>query len=425
MPVIAAQAGFVSLPAATYPAAGRTRASMNAQAVSAIAANRSAVNTQNSNHAMWASLPATDPEIRGIGTTARSAPRRRTHLGDATGPRSAARSSGALVVGRQTQTSVFLSGHRGRVRRLGGTGAGHAGRRPLGGRLARGRGGLLGSGRLLLGRLRLLDLGRLRLLDLGRLRLLDDVLSGRLGRLGGGVDLLLGLGRDLGRLGRGLLRDRGHLVGGLDDGLGRLLEHVVHGVLDGVDSLLGTAHDPAEAGLTAQVLDDLGTVLGQVLDGGQRLGTGGLDQAGDGVAQHLGTDGGGELLRGGAGVAGSLGRPGTGLLDGQVGLDLGLARQGHDSGGGLGAELRDGGAGPLDGEVTGADDGEVQGLVGRHGGLAVLLHGRGGGHADSLDVLDGDGEFSVAGVVLAREAPAWAERCSRTYVSYSSSSTAL
>src|SRR3954447_10634404 len=417
MPVIAAQAGFVSLPAATYPAAGRIRASMNAQAVSAIAANRSAVNTQNSNHAMWASLPATDPEIRGIGTTARGAPRRRTHLGDATGPRSAARSSGALVVGRQTQTSVLLGGHRGRVRRLGGTGAGHAGRRPLGGRLARGRGGLLGSGRL--------PLGRLRLLDLGRLRLLDDVLSGRLGRLGGGVDLLLGLGRDLGRLGRGLLRDRGHLVGGLDDGLGRLLEHVVHGVLDGVDSLLGAAHDPAEAGLTAQVLDDLGTVLGQVLDGGQRLGTGGLDQAGDGVAQHLGTDGGGELLRGGAGVAGSLGRPGTGLLDGQVGLDLGLARQGHDSGGGLGAELRDGGAGPLDGEVTGADDGEVQGLVGRHGGLAVLLHGRGGGHADSLDVLDGDGEFSVAGVVLAREAPAWAERCSRTYVSYSSSSTAL
>src|SRR3954464_3134311 len=425
MPVIAAQAGFVSLPAATYPAAGRIRASMNAQAVSAIAANRSAVNTQNSNHAMWASLPATDPEIRGIGTIARGAPRRRTDLGDATGPRSAARSSGALVVGRQTQTSVVLGGHRGRVRRLGGTGAGHAGRRPLGGRLARGRGGLLGSGRLRLGRLRLLDLGRLRLLDLGRLRLLDDVLSGRLGRLGGGVDLLLRLGRDLGRLGRGLLRGRGPLVGGLDDGLGRLLEHVVHGVLDGVDSLLGTAHDPAEAGLTAQVLDDLGTVLGQVLDGGQRLGTGGLDQAGDGVAQHLGTDGRGELLRGGAGVAGSLGRPGTGLLDGEVGLDLGLARQGHDSGGGLGAELRDGGAGPLDGEVTGADDGEVQGLVGRHGGLAVLLHGRGGGHADSLDVLDGDGEFSVAGVVLAREAPAWAERCSRTYVSYSSSSTAL
>src|SRR3954467_7932748 len=110
MPVIAAQAGFVSLPAATYPAAGRTRASMNAQAVSAIAANRSAVNTQNSNHAMWASLPATHPEIRGIGTIARGAPRRRTHLGDATGPRSAARSSGALVVGRQTQTSVVLGG---------------------------------------------------------------------------------------------------------------------------------------------------------------------------------------------------------------------------------------------------------------------------------------------------------------------------
>src|SRR3954447_20140704 len=73
MPVIAAQAGFVSLPAATYPAAGRIRASMNAQAVSAIAANRSAVNTQNSNHAMWVSLPATDPEIRGIGTIARVA----------------------------------------------------------------------------------------------------------------------------------------------------------------------------------------------------------------------------------------------------------------------------------------------------------------------------------------------------------------
>src|SRR3954451_19089295 len=126
MPVIAAQAGFVSLPAATYPAAGRIRASMNAQAVSAIAANRSAVNTQNSNHAMWASLPATGPEIRRSGTIPRAAPRRRTDLEDATGPRSAARSSGALVVGRQTQTSVVLGGHRGRGRPPGGTGAGDA-----------------------------------------------------------------------------------------------------------------------------------------------------------------------------------------------------------------------------------------------------------------------------------------------------------
>ena len=92
----------------------------------------------------------------------------------------------------------------------------------------------------------------------------------------------------------------------------RLLEHVLEGVLDGVDGALGATDDPAEAGLAAQVLDDLGTALGQRLDGGDRLGAGGLDQAGDGAAQRLGTDGDGELVGRGAGGAGSRRWPGCG-----------------------------------------------------------------------------------------------------------------
>src|SRR3954453_7660072 len=111
MPVIAAQAGFVSLPAATYPAAGRTRASMNAQAVSAIAANRSAVNTQNSNHAMWASLPATDPEIRGIGTIARDAPRRRGQLSETRqGPGALHAAPGPWSLDVRRRRQFFLAG---------------------------------------------------------------------------------------------------------------------------------------------------------------------------------------------------------------------------------------------------------------------------------------------------------------------------
>ena len=151
------------------------------------------------------------------------------------------------------------------------------------------------------------------------------------------------------------------------DDLGRaLLEHVLEGVLDGVDGALGAAHDPAEAGLVTQLLDDLGTVLGQLLDGGGRLGAGGLDQAGDGAAQRLGTDGDGELLGRGAGGAGGLGGPGAGLLDGEVGLDLRLARQGL----GLGAELGDDGLGALDGQVTGADGGQDGVLAARRAGWA-------------------------------------------------------
>src|SRR3954447_2803231 len=111
MPVIAAQAGFVSLPAATYPAAGRTRASMSAQAVSAIAANRSAVNTQNSNHAMWASLPATDPEIRGIGTIARDAPRRRGQLSETRqGPGALHAAPGPWALDARRRRQFFLAG---------------------------------------------------------------------------------------------------------------------------------------------------------------------------------------------------------------------------------------------------------------------------------------------------------------------------
>src|SRR3954454_19679299 len=129
MPVIAAQAGFVSLPAATYPAAGRTRASMNAQAVSAIAANRSAVNTQNSNHAMWASLPATDPEIRGIGTIARDAPRRRGQLSETRqGPGALHAAPGPWSLDVRRRRQFFLAG----------TAVGSAG---LGGRGGGGRGG--------------------------------------------------------------------------------------------------------------------------------------------------------------------------------------------------------------------------------------------------------------------------------------------
>src|SRR3954454_15210088 len=111
MPVIAAQAGFVSLPAATYPAAGRTRASMNAQAVSAIAANRSAVNTQNSNHAMWASLPATDPASRGIRTLARDAPRRRGQLSETRqGPGALHAAPGPWSLDVRRRRQFFLAG---------------------------------------------------------------------------------------------------------------------------------------------------------------------------------------------------------------------------------------------------------------------------------------------------------------------------
>ena len=82
----------------------------------------------------------------------------------------------------------------------------------------------------------------------------------------------------------------------------------------------------------------------------------------------VGADGLGQLLRGGAGGAGGLGGPGAGdvgglggpgagLADGEVGLDLGLAGQRL----GLAAELVEDGAGLLEGQVTGADDGEDRG----------------------------------------------------------------
>src|SRR5215212_3577819 len=134
-------------------------------------------------------------------------------------------------------TSVLLGGHRGRVGRLGGGGAGHGRRGALDRRRAGGRGARLGRDGL--------DGG-----GLGRLRGLDGLLGGGLRRLG---DV-----GDLGRLGSGLLRDRGHLVGGLDDGLGGVLEHLLEGVLDGVNGTLGPTDDATEGGLVTQLLDDLG-----------------------------------------------------------------------------------------------------------------------------------------------------------------------
>src|SRR3954471_18489574 len=127
MPVIAAQAGFVSLPAATYPAAGRTRASRNAQAVSAIAANRSAVNTQNSNHAMWASLPATHPEIRGIGTTARGA-LEGGHISETRqGPGALHAAPGPWSSDVRRRRQLFLAGGAGGAAASGGGGGGGRG----------------------------------------------------------------------------------------------------------------------------------------------------------------------------------------------------------------------------------------------------------------------------------------------------------
>src|SRR5215213_4149520 len=102
-------------------------------------------------------------------------------------------------------TSVLLGGHRGRVGRLGGGGAGHGRRGARGRRRAGGRGARLGRD-----------------------------------------------GLDRGRLGSGLLRDRGHLVGGLDDGLGGVLEHLLEGILDGVDGTLGPTDDATEGGLVTQ-----------------------------------------------------------------------------------------------------------------------------------------------------------------------------
>src|ERR1700712_2940196 len=73
------------------------------------------------------------------------------------GPGALLAAPGPWSVGRQT--SVLLRGDRSRVGRLGGAGAGHAGRRRLGRGLLRGGGGAL----------------------LGSLRRLDGLLGGRLG----------------------------------------------------------------------------------------------------------------------------------------------------------------------------------------------------------------------------------------------------
>ena len=79
--------------------------------------------------------------------------------------------------------------------------------------------------------------------------------------------------------------------------------------LDGVDGVLGATDDAAEAGLAAELLDDLGTALGELLDGGEGLGAGGLHEA---AVDGLGADGAGDLLGGGTGVVHGLGRPGCG-----------------------------------------------------------------------------------------------------------------
>jgi len=128
------------------------------------------------------------------------------------------------------------------------------------------------------------------------------------------------------------------------------------------------------------------------------------------VVRRLRADDGDQLRDGRPRVVGGLGGPVTGLLDGEVGLDLRLARQG--------AELRDGGTGLGDGEVTGADSGQEGGLGAlcdraalSDGELAVLLHGLGGGHADSFGGRDGGiwGSCWEAAGEAAR-----AEPCSRT-----------
>src|SRR3954447_9764288 len=341
--VIAAHAGLESLPAATNEGAGRNTASTKAHTARASVAYRSPSIRYQSK--------LTSPRYPAARALPESLPVRVTPR-ERTGPRSAARSSGALA--RATWVSGLLGRHRGRVDRLGGAGAGHARRRL-------GRGGPAGRTGGLAGR----RLGRLHRLD----RLLGDGLDGLLGRLGGLVDLLLRLVRDLGGLRGGLLRDRGDLVGGLDHGLGAVLEDLLDLVLDGVDGGLGPADDAAEARLGAELLDDAGTALGERLDGRGGLGPGGLDEARDGAADGLGAHGGGEL-----------GGRGAGLLDTEVGLDAGLAGQGL----GARAQGADDGLGALDGQVTGADGGQQLGLVELDGGLAVLLRGLGGGHADSF-----------------------------------------
>src|SRR3954463_1353055 len=105
--VMASQPGLVSFPAATKPGAGRTRASMNAHPARASAPQVRTKNTSPSNDAMG---PAYAPRAGESGSSRRhraGAPR--TEGADATGPRSARGSSGALVdatSGRQ----FFLAG---------------------------------------------------------------------------------------------------------------------------------------------------------------------------------------------------------------------------------------------------------------------------------------------------------------------------
>src|SRR5215218_492485 len=96
-PVIAAQPGLVSLPAATNPAAGRTSASTKAHRVNTCAATYRAKRSHPSNHAMPRAYPqdCSDP-----GCTTR----------DSTGPRSAVRSSGALSMIRRQLPVFFFAG---------------------------------------------------------------------------------------------------------------------------------------------------------------------------------------------------------------------------------------------------------------------------------------------------------------------------
>src|SRR4051794_26257180 len=361
---IAAHAGLVSLPAATNEGAGRNTASTKAHTARASVAYRSP-SIRYQSKLTCARYPAAGGSRGAAGARhpsgAHRAPERCAQL----------RGPGSCDVG-----SGLLGRRPGRGGRLGGAGAGHARRRP-------GRGGLAGRRGALAGR----GLGGLHRLD----RLLGSGLDGLLGRLGGLVDLLLRLLRDLGGLRGGLLRDRGDLVGGLGHGLGGVLEDLLDLVLDGVDGGLGPADDAAEARLGAELLDDAGTALGERLDGRGGLGPGGLDEARDGAADGLGAHGGGEL-----------GGRGAGLLDTEVGLDAGLAGQGL----GARAQRADDGLGALDGQVTGADRGQQLGLVELDGGLAVLLHGLGGGHADSLEVEGVIWGWEAFGVPLAA--------CSRT-----------
>ena len=156
-------------------------------------------------------------------------------------------------------------------------------------------------------------------------------------------------------LGGGLLRDRGHLVGGVDDGLGGLLEHVLEGVLDGVDGPLGATDDPAEAGLAAQVLDDLGAVLGElstvasawVRAVSTRLATVLRSASGRTATAQLRA----AVVR--AVPAASVARVRASLTARSAWT---WASPGSASA--LRAELVDDGLGALDGQVTGADDGE-------------------------------------------------------------------